>query len=157
MSNVRRRTPHTSSPIFCMSPVAALPRPPLVSVAVTLLVLDAIIGAMSVHALFWLLPANKGWILPFQPGVWILALLQVLLSLMILRGANWSRWLVGTAVLFMVGNSLLNTSISMRYQSYPAATTRDALGYVMQVSAVCLLFLPASAAWFRALRKNADA
>jgi hypothetical protein len=129
-------------------------RPSVVKLAVGLLVLDAILGAASVHLLFWLSPSNRGWVLPFQPGVWILALLQVLFALLVARGVNWARWLVTVAIVVLVGDSVLSTSIPMRYKTYPAATVRDLLSYVAQVSAACLLFLPASSAWFHGVRRK---
>jgi hypothetical protein len=135
--------------MFDRSTPAVGKRPRAVVGAVALLVVEAIAGAASVHVLFSLAPSSKGWELPFQPGVWLLALLQVLLALFVLRGSNVARWVVTAVVVLLVGDSLLNTSLSARFRSFPAATLRDLCSYALQVTAVALLFLPASSLWFR--------
>jgi hypothetical protein len=118
--------------------------------------IDAIAGAASVHVLFWSSRGGKDSTLPFQSGVWVLALLQVVLALLILRRSTWARWLIAGVVVFVVGDSLLNTSLSARYESFPGATVRDVLSYTMQAVAVALLFTPASSAWFsNAARRRA--
>jgi hypothetical protein len=123
-------------------------RPALVVAAVGLLVADALLGAVSVHVLFALSPSSKGWVLPFQPGVWVFALLQVLVALLLLRGVTWLRYAVALLVVGSLLDQLLNTSLGARYQSFPLATARDGVSALLQLGAVVLLFLPRASAWF---------
>ncbi len=124
-------------------------------IGVALLVLEAIANAVSVHVLFWLSPSSKGWVLPFQPGVWVMALLQVLLAVQVFRSANWARWLAAALTILIVGDSLLTTNWGARFQSFPAATIRDVASYSMLVTSVLLLFLPPSSAWFSHAKRDA--
>ena len=124
------------------------PRPAVVIAAVGLLVADALLGALSPHALFALSPSSKGWVLPFQPGVWVVALLQVLVALFLFRGVAWLRYVVALLVVALLLDQLLNTSLSARYQSFPLATGRDGVSALLQLGAVVLLFLPSASMWF---------
>jgi hypothetical protein len=137
--------------------VALASRPSALWAAFGLLVADALLGAVSPHVLFYLSPASRGWELPFQPGVWILALLQILLALCLLRGVSWLRYLLAALVFGLITDQLLNTSLSNRFQSFPLATVRDGLSAVLQVAAVLLLFTSGSATWFRQVRSRGDA
>jgi hypothetical protein len=123
-------------------------RPAVVVAAVGLLVADALLGAVSPHVLFALSPSSKGRVLPFQPGVWVVALLQVLLALFLLRGVAWLRYAVALLVVGLLLDQLLNTSLSARYQSFPLATARDGVSALLQLGAVVLLFLPRASMWF---------
>ncbi len=107
--------------------------------------------------LFRLSPTSRGWELPFQPGVWILALLQLLLALYLLRGVSWLRYLLAVLVLGLITDQLLTTSLSNRFQSFPLATVRDGLSAALQLAAVVLVFTPGSASWFRQVRNRSDA
>lgn len=127
-------------------------RPAVVVAAVGLLFADALLGAASPHFLFALSPASKGWVLPFQPGVWVLALLQVLVALFLFCGVAWLRYAVALLVVGLLLDQLLNTSLSARYQSYPLATARDGVSSLLQVIAVVLLFMPSASTWFRKVR-----
>jgi hypothetical protein len=132
-------------------------RPVAVAVAVVLLCLDALVGAVSQHVLFHFSPASKGWILPFQPGVWILALLQVLFALLVWRGKGWLRYLLGGWVVYLLADYLFLSDLRARFESFPLATSRDILSFTLLVAAAVLLFLPASSSWFTSERGLSDA
>jgi hypothetical protein len=132
-------------------------RPSALWAAFGLLVVDAMLCAVSPQVLFSLSPASRGWERPFQPGEWILALLQVLLALLLLRGVCWLRYLLAALVLGLMADQLLNTSLVNRFQSFPLATVRDGVSAGLQVAAVALLFTPGSSAWFRRVCGRAGA
>jgi len=132
-------------------------RPIALWAAFGLLVTDALLGAISPHVLFRLSPGSRGWELPFQPGVWILALLELLLALYLLRGVSWLRYLLAVIVLGLITDQLLSTSLSSRFQSFPLATVRDGLSAALQLAALVLVFTPGSTSWFRQVRNRSDA
>jgi len=124
------------------------PRPTRVAVASGLLVADAVLCALSVDLLFRLSTSGKGWVLPFQPGVWLIALLQVWAAVALLRRVSWVRYLLAVLFVLVLGDSLLSSSWPQRFANYPAATVRDALSYALQLGALLLLFSPSAARWF---------
>ncbi len=95
--------------------------------------------------------------LPFQPGVWLIAGLQVLMAWLILTGRNWARWFATAATLGFFLDSLVNQSWPGKYATFPAAAVRDAVSYAIQHAAIALLFLPSSTTWFRHVRNTGDA
>jgi hypothetical protein len=135
----------------------ATTRPGVLVVGVGLIVLDALLGALSPHVLFQLSPSSKGWVLPFQPGVWVLALLQALLAALILRGKGYLRYLLAAWVLYLLVDSIFFTSISARFEHFPLATARDAVSFVLLTTSTAMLFMPASTAWFSLRRTLGDA
>ena len=132
-------------------------RPVAVIAAVALLCLDALLGAISPHVLFYLSPSSKGWVLPFQPGVWILALLQVLFALLVWRGKAWFRYLLAGWAIYLLADYLFLSDLRARFESFPLATSRDILSFTLLVASAVLLFLPASSTWFTAKRAASDA
>lgn len=123
-------------------------RPVIVSVASALLIVDAVLCAVSVDVLFRFGSGSRGWVLPFQPGVWLLALLQVWAAVALHRRVSWVRYAVAAIVLFVFSDSLLSSNWSQRSSSFPAATVRDIVSFVLQLLAVVLLFLPSASRWF---------
>jgi hypothetical protein len=132
-------------------------RPVAVTAAVALLCVDALLGAVSPHVLFHLSPASKGWVLPFQPGVWILALLQVLFALLVWRRKAWLRYLLGAWAVYLLADYMFLSDLQARFESFPLATSRDVLSLTLLVASVVLLFLPASSNWFAFERGASDA
>jgi hypothetical protein len=139
------------------SPVRTTRRPLIVVVAVSLLVVDALLGAVSPHVLFHLSPSSKGWVLPFQPGVWLLALFQLLFAAMVWRGKRVLRYLLAAWVAYLLVDGVAFTSLNARIEHFPWATARDALSFSLLTLSAVLLFLPSSSEWFNHTRPRGEA
>ena len=122
-----------------------------------MLILDALLGAVSPHVLFQLSPSSKGWVLPFQPGVWIFALLQILVALLLWRGKDWLRYLLAGWAICLLADDLFLSNLRARLESFPLATMRDIVSFALLAGSALLLFLPASSTWFTARRSASDA
>jgi hypothetical protein len=132
-------------------------RPAAVAAAMALLCMDALFGAVSPHVLFHLSPSSNGWALPFQPGVWVLALLQVLFALLIWRGKGWLRYLLACWAVYLLADYVFLSDLRARFESFPFATSRDILSMALLVTSAVLLFLPASTRWFTSKRAPSNA
>ena len=95
--------------------------------------------------------------LPFQPAVWLVAAVQILIAVLVYRGKNWARWLAAVMIVGLFLDSMLNSSWPGKYATFPAAAVRDAVSYAIELAAVGLLFLPASSTWFRHVRSTGAA
>lgn len=124
-------------------------RPSIVSIASWLLIADALLSALSVDILFRLNEANRGWVLPFQPGVWVIAFAQVWIAVLLLRRVSWVRYPIAALVLYLVVDNFINTSWQQRFASFPASTLRDVASLLLQSIAIALLFSRPARAWFR--------
>jgi hypothetical protein len=132
-------------------------RPPSVTIAASLLVADALFGALSVNALAHLSGLEGEQVLQFHPIVWIPAVLQIVAAALLMRGFSWVRYAVALIVLALMTDSTVNTSWPQAYASFPAAALRDVASFFLQIFSVGLLFSPSASRWFNRVQSTPTA
>lgn len=120
--------------------VAISSKPPRTVVASTVGQCGAIAAGFLIYALFQPAPSLLGRLLAWA----LVAIVLFFFFRALLRGANWTRWLL--LVLIVAGVVALPNRVSESHESwqvflYVAQT-------IVQALATALLFLPASNRWF---------
>jgi len=144
-----RWTPPRAALIAGDAPSAGVPA--CVRWAVGLLVFHAIGigGPVAVALLYAFTMPSMRWQFAFSGAGLAVMALELAIAALPLWRHRWPRIVLAVLFALFLGDYLVEGDMRRRFASYPWATTRDVVDWIVQGVAVAMLFLPAASRWYR--------